>query len=94
MVCPRLLTAVYTSNHVDGLILGILLEPIKIDLNASDTQMGFLVGLAFAIFYATLGPPITMLADRKNRRNIITAAASLLDVAREKNAGSLALNLS
>ena len=65
-----ILLMVYTSSHVDRQIMGILLEPIKMELNASDTQMGFLVGLTFAIFYATLGIPIAMLADRSNRRNI------------------------
>ena len=50
-----ILLMVYTSSHVDRQIMGILLEPIKMELNASDTQMGFLVGLTFAIFYATLG---------------------------------------
>lgn len=71
------LTAVYASSQVDRQIMAILLEPIKIELGASDTQMGFLVGLTFAIFYATLGMPIAMLADRSNRRNIITAAITI-----------------
>jgi MFS family permease len=71
------LTAVYASSQVDRQIMAILLEPIKIELGASDTQMGFLVGLTFAIFYATLGMPIAMLADRTNRRNIITAAITI-----------------
>ena len=74
------LTAVYASSQVDRQIMAILLEPIKIELGASDTQMGFLVGLTFAIFYATLGMPIAMLADRTNRRNIITAAISIWSV--------------
>ena len=68
------LTLVYTSSHVDRQIMGIVLEPIKQELGVSDTEMGFLVGLTFAIFYATLGMPIAMLADRANRRNIVTAA--------------------
>lgn len=68
------LTLVYTSSHVDRQIVAILLEPIGQDLGASDTQLGFLVGLTFAVFYATLGIPIAMIADRSNRRNIITAA--------------------
>ena len=68
------LTLVYTSSHVDRQIMAILLEPIKLELGASDTQMGFLVGLTFAIFYATLGMPIAMLADRFHRRNIVTAS--------------------
>ena len=40
------------------------------------TRQSFLVGLTFALFYATLGMPIAMLADRSNRRNIITAAVA------------------
>jgi MFS family permease len=71
------LTAVYASSQVDRQIMAILLEPIKNELGASDTQMGFLVGLTFAIFYATLGMPIAMLADRSNRRNIITTAVAV-----------------
>lgn len=57
--------------------MGMLLEPIRLELGASDTAMGFLVGLTFAIFYATLGMPIAMLADRTNRRNIIAIAISI-----------------
>jgi len=71
------LTLVFTSSHVDRQIMAILLQPIKQELGASDTQMGFLIGLTFALFYATLGMPIAMLADRANRRNIITAAVTL-----------------
>jgi MFS family permease len=71
------LVIVYASSHVDRQIMGILLEPIKTELGASDTQMGFLVGLTFAIFYATLGMPIAMLADRTNRRNIIAIATTI-----------------
>ena len=74
------LTAVYASSHVDRNIMGILLEPIKHELNASDTQMGFLIGLTFALFYATLGMPIAMLADRSNRRNIIAIATTVWSV--------------
>ena len=72
-----MLTVTYASSHVDRQIMAILLEPIKLELGANDTQMGFLVGLTFALFYATLGMPIAMLADRTNRRNIITAAVTV-----------------
>ncbi|CAN0514845.1 unnamed protein product, partial [Scytosiphon promiscuus] len=71
------LVLVFTSSHVDRQIMGILLEPIKQDLGASDTQMGFMVGLTFALFYATLGLPIAMLADRSNRRNIIAWSVTI-----------------
>ena len=71
------LTAVYTVNYVDRQILSILLQPIKEELLLTDTQLGFISGIAFAIFYATLGIPIAMLADRWNRRNVITIALTL-----------------
>ncbi len=66
-----LLVLAYTSSHVDRNIVGILIEPLKADLLLSDTQLGFLSGIAFALFYATLGIPIAVWADRSNRRNII-----------------------
>lgn len=72
-----LLTLVYTFNHVDRQILVILLEPIKADLSLTDTQLGMLTGLAFALFYATLGIPIAMWADRGNRRSIIALALAI-----------------
>lgn len=71
-----LLTAVYTVNYVDRQILAILLQPIKVELSLSDTQLGLLF-TTFGIFYATLGLPIAMLADRTNRRNVITAAMTI-----------------
>ena len=53
------LTAVYVSNFVDRQILSILLQPIKEAFALSDTQLGFLSGISFALFYATLAPPST-----------------------------------
>ncbi len=69
-----ILTLVYTFNHIDRQVLVILLEPIKAELSLDDSQLGLLSGLAFAAFYATLGLPIAMWADRGNRRNIISLA--------------------
>ncbi|ABI78610.1 major facilitator family transporter [Hyphomonas neptunium ATCC 15444] len=71
------LTLTYTFNHVDRQILVILLEPIKTELGLRDSQLGMLSGLAFAAFYATLGIPVAMWADRGNRRNIIALALGL-----------------
>lgn len=64
----------YVVNFVDRSILSILLEPIKLDLALTDTQLGMLGGLAFAIFYTTLGIPIAALADRKSRVKILSIA--------------------
>lgn len=72
-----LLLAIYTANYMDRMILGILLQPIKADLGASDTMMGLLTGLLFAIFYATMGMPIAWWADRGSRKTIITLALTI-----------------
>ena len=72
-----ILVVIYTFNFIDRQILSILLEPVKTELDLSDTQMGMLTGFAFAMFYATLGIPIARYADRSNRRNLIVAALSV-----------------
>lgn len=72
-----LLLLVFIFNHIDRHILAILLQPIKEDLSLSDTQLGFLSGIAFAIFYSSLGIPVALWADRGNRRNIIALAIAL-----------------
>ena len=68
---------VYTFNFVDRQILAILLPAIKAEFLVDDWVLGFLVGTSFAIFYATLGIPIALLADRWNRRNMVIFAISL-----------------
>jgi len=64
-------------RFVDLQILAVLLEPIKAEMHLSDTQLSLLGGLAFALFYGSLGIPIAWLADRYNRRNIIAFAVAL-----------------
>jgi len=66
-----ILTLGYVFNFVDRQVMTILLEPIKAEFGASDTQMGLISGLAFALFYATLGVPVARLADRWSRRNVL-----------------------
>lgn len=66
-----LLSATYAINYIDRQILAILLEPIKRDFNLSDSMLGLLAGPAFALFYATMGVPIAILADSKCRARII-----------------------
>ncbi|MCZ8203573.1 MFS transporter [Gemmatimonas sp.] len=69
-----MLLVAYTFNFLDRQILGILKEPIKAELGLSDTQLGLMGGLAFALLYSTLAVPIAWLADRVSRTWIITAA--------------------
>jgi len=65
------LTLAYVTSFVDRQILFLMVGPIKRDLGVSDTRMGLLMGLSFALFYAFLGFPIGRLADSKSRRAII-----------------------
>jgi MFS family permease len=71
------LTGVITLTYLDRVVIGLLLQPIKIDLRLSDTQLGFLTGIAFALFYATLGIPVSLWADRGNRVTITSLAICL-----------------
>lgn len=66
-----LLVVLYVINYIDRQILSVLLEPIKQDLAVSDTAMGLLTGLAFALFYTTAGVPIARWADRGSRKQVI-----------------------
>lgn len=61
----------YTNSFIDRQILSLLIEPIRHDLQISDTQVSLLAGLAFTIFYTLMGVPIARLADQRNRRTII-----------------------
>jgi MFS family permease len=69
-----MLFLVYVFNFVDRQILTVVLQQIKEEFVFSDTQMGLLSGLLFAVLYSTLGIPIARLADRGNRVRIIAAA--------------------
>jgi MFS family permease len=71
------LLVIYAFNYVDRLALGLLLQDVKVDLALSDTQLGFLSGISFALFYSVMGIPIARWADRGNRVMIISIAAAL-----------------
>ncbi|HZT34541.1 MAG TPA: hypothetical protein VFA15_01375 [Nitrososphaera sp.] len=59
-----LLAIVNVFHYLDRQILSMLLEPIKRELQLSDTAPGFLTGIAFALFYTCAGIPIAHWADR------------------------------
>ena len=69
-----MLLLVYIFNFVDRQILSILATPIQADLQLSDTEMGLLGGVAFAILYSTMAVPLAALADRTNRTWVITVS--------------------
>ena len=66
-----LLLWVYTMSFIDRQIMGILMQPIKQEFGVSDTAMGMLGGLTFALFYSALAIPFGRYADRSNRRNLV-----------------------
>lgn len=63
---------VYTLSFLDRQIMGILIQPIKTEFGVSDTAMGVLSGVTFALFYSTLAIPFARYADRANRRNFVS----------------------
>ena len=67
----------YVVNFVDRQILSILIVPIQRELGTSDTAMGFLTGVAFALFYTLAGIPIARWADRGVRRDVISVGLAL-----------------
>ncbi|HZZ30834.1 MAG TPA: MFS transporter, partial [Phenylobacterium sp.] len=69
-----LLVTAYTLNFIDRTIIATLGQPIKDSLKITDTQLGLLGGLYFALLYTLLGIPIARLAERFSRVNIISAA--------------------
>ncbi len=76
-----MLVIAYTLNFIDRQIVGILAEPIKHDLHLTDSELGWMGGTAFALFYTVLAIPLAMLADRKDRSWIIAAGLGLWSAA-------------
>lgn len=76
-----LMTLTYTSSFMDRTILSIIQNPIKQELQLSDTQLGLLGGFAFALFYSTLGIPVARLAERMDRRWLISVSLVIWSIA-------------
>ena len=76
-VALALLTTAYTLNFVDRTIVASIGQAIKVDLKISDTQLGLLGGLYFALLYTILGLPLARIAERRSRVNIISASVLL-----------------
>ena len=71
-IALSLLVLVYVFNFIDRQILSILAEDIKADLGISNSDIGFLFGTAFGVFYSVVGIPMGKLADSWNRKNLIS----------------------
>lgn len=75
-----LLTLSYACGHLDRNVVTILLIPIKSEFQVSDTALGLLTGLSFAIFYSAMGVPLGYLADRTSRRHLLGASLTLFSL--------------
>ena len=75
-----LLVMVGVVTSFERFIFALALEPIKHELQLSDSQLGLMTGIAFAAFYAIAGIPIARWADRGNRATITALAVGLLGV--------------
>jgi MFS family permease len=76
-----LLTIAYIFSYIDRSILGLLVDPIKADLKLSDADIGYVSGIAFAIFYATMGLPLGWFADRTKRTRLVAGGIALWSLA-------------
>jgi len=75
-----LLTAIYAFNWIDRVALGIVQQNIKVSLQLTDTELGLLTGIAFALFYALMGVPIARWSDKGDRVSIIGITTALWSV--------------
>jgi len=69
-----LMCLIYSINIADRYVVSTVLEPIRLELKLNDAGVAFLTGIPLALFYVAFGIPISWLADRSNRRNILAAA--------------------
>ena len=71
-----ILTLANAAAFVDRFVLAFLVTPVKADLGLSDEQVGALLGVPFALFYAVAAIPIGVLADTKSRRVIVSVSVA------------------
>jgi MFS family permease len=72
---------VYVLNFLDRQLLSILAKPIQDSLHISDSQLGLIGGLYFAVFYCFISIPVGWLADKTNRVGVLSIACALWSAA-------------
>src|SRR5210317_1473523 len=75
------LMTLYIFSFIDRMIIALLVTPIKTDLDLTDTDIGLLHGLAFALFYTFVGVFIARLADNWNRTKLVAIGVLLWGLA-------------
>ena len=71
---------VYTINIADRYVMSTVLEPIRLELKLTDGGIAFLTGVSLALFYVTMGIPLSWVADRYNRKNLLAASIAAWSV--------------
>ena len=82
------LVLVSTVNAIDRQLPFILVDPIKAELGLSDTQVGLMAGLAFAVVYSFAGLPLARLADRGSPRRVLVASLAIWSLATAVTGGA------
>jgi predicted MFS family arabinose efflux permease len=67
----------YTINIADRYVMSTVLEPIRLELKLSDGGVAFLTGVSLALFYVTMGIPLSWVADRHNRKNLLAISMTI-----------------
>ena len=80
-IALAILCFVYVLNFLDRQLLSILAKPIQDSLGLTDSQLGLIGGLYFALFYCLISIPVGWLADRTNRVSVLSAACALWSAA-------------
>jgi len=75
-----LLLVVYAVHHIDRQLVTLLLEPIKLEMSLSDSQLGLLAGTSYAIAFAVAGLPMGYLIDRVNRVRMLALLITIWSV--------------
>jgi predicted MFS family arabinose efflux permease len=82
---PRLLLGVLVlvsfMNYTDRWILPAVGQSLKEEFALSDTQLGFLNGIAFVLVYGFASLPLARLADRTSRTKVLAGALAFWSLA-------------
>jgi hypothetical protein len=87
------LTLVYALSIADRYVMSTLIEPIKADLNVSDSAIGFLTGVSLALFYVTAGLPLASLVVPWFVAGVITLATVPSIIAYTAASSALAIKM-
>lgn len=82
------LTVAGLLNFLDRLILSILAQSIKVDLQLTDTQLGFLLGTGFAVFYSVVGIAMGRIADVLSRTRLMATGLATWSIMTAAGAGA------